>query len=376
MNHHTVEHFGRREEKKTVEAQISFAAAAAPFRVLCADRDLSVRYPAYFRVIIHAFRNDFLCLSDKVTERVFVKDTFFFGLTFCFFISGNAFSYPILVLLDKRTDLVICSPARGTDYRYSVSDFQCERFPAAPDYFVFQDSNAFLYSLSNVVFYIILYSLKNQFIIQSDGCYPERNKMDISRTLENLQKHGFCAKWFETKEAARDYLYKELENTSIGFGGSVTAQQMGLYETLSEKNEVFWHWYGKERIQEQINASHAKVYILSANALSETGEIVNIDGNGNRLASMLYGHDRVIFVIGKNKITEDLSAAIERARNVASPLNAKRLNRNTPCAKSEELKCFNCNSPERICSGMAVLFEKMGSIPQMDVLLIGEDLGY
>lgn len=200
--------------------------------------------------------------------------------------------------------------------------------------------------------------------------------MDVSKTLENLNRHGFHAKWFATGKEVAEYLHEELKQTSIGFGGSVTAQELGLYEILSENNEVYWHWRGNERQQAQVQAAHAKVYILSANALSETGEIVNIDGNGNRLASMFYGHERVVFIIGENKVTEDLPSAIERARNVASPLNAKRLNRNTPCAKSEELKCFDCRSEERICSGMAILFEKMGSIPEMDVILVGETLGY
>lgn len=200
--------------------------------------------------------------------------------------------------------------------------------------------------------------------------------MDVSKTLENLKRHGFRPLWFETGKEAAEYLYGELKQTTIGFGGCVTAQQLGLYEILSENNEVFWHWRGNDRQQAQAEAAHADVYILSANALSETGEIVNIDGNGNRLASMFYGHERVIFIVGENKITKDLPSAIDRARNVASPMNAKRLNRNTPCAKSEELKCFDCRSEERICSGMAVLFEKMGSIAEMDVILVGEALGY
>ncbi len=200
--------------------------------------------------------------------------------------------------------------------------------------------------------------------------------MNIESTIANLQKHGFTARYFASKEEARDALCSALHGTTIGFGGCVTAQEMGLYEALGRDNEVFWHWAPGDRAAAQDKAAAAQVYILSANALSETGEIVNIDGNGNRIASMFYGHDRVIFLVGVNKLTPDLPSAIERARNVASPLNARRLNRKTPCALSEPMRCHDCASPERICSGLAILLEKMGSIREMDVFLIGEDLGF
>ena len=200
--------------------------------------------------------------------------------------------------------------------------------------------------------------------------------MDIQKTIDNLNSHGFQARFFETKEAAAEHLAASLQGTSIGFGGSVTAQQMGLYELLGEHNEVYWHWADGDRIQAQQNAAHAKVYILSANALAETGELVNIDGNGNRVASSLYGHERVIFLVGVNKLTPDLASAIDRARNIASPLNARRLRRKTPCALSEPMRCHDCSSPERICSGIVIHTRKMGSIKDMEVYLIGEELGY
>ena len=200
--------------------------------------------------------------------------------------------------------------------------------------------------------------------------------MDKEKVITNLEKHGYHVCWFETGADAAEYLCEELQGTSIGFGGSMTSKQLGLYEKLGEKNQVYWHWMKGERAAEEALAASAEVYILSANALSENGEIVNIDGNGNRLAAQFYGHKRVIFVIGTNKITQDLNSAIDRARNIASPLNARRLKRKTPCALAEPMRCHDCSSPERICSGMSILFEKMGSIPQADVLLINENLGY
>ena len=200
--------------------------------------------------------------------------------------------------------------------------------------------------------------------------------MNREKLINNLQKHGFHALWFETKEEAADYLCSEIQDSSVGFGGSVTAKAMGLYELLGERNKVYWHWYAEDRQETQKKAAEAKVYILSANALSENGEIVNIDGNGNRLASAFYGHDRVVFVIGVNKVVPDLATAIERARNIASPLNARRLLRKTPCALSEPMRCHDCSSPDRICSGMSILYGRMGSISRMDVLVINEALGY
>ncbi len=200
--------------------------------------------------------------------------------------------------------------------------------------------------------------------------------MDIEKILENLKRRGFEARYFATKEEAALFLADDIKGTTIGIGGCMTAEQMGLYELLAKENKVFWHWKDGDRIEAQKNAAQANVYILSANALAETGEIVNIDGNGNRVASMFYGHERVIYLIGINKLTPDLPGAIDRARNIASPLNARRLQRKTPCALSEPMRCHDCGSPERICSGMAILMEKMGSIKETDVYLIGETLGY
>ncbi len=200
--------------------------------------------------------------------------------------------------------------------------------------------------------------------------------MNIDLAIQNLRKHGFVVRYFASGEEAAETLASELKGQSVGIGGCMTAKQIGLYDLLIRESRVSWHWTDPDRIEAQQRAAESDVYILSANALSETGEIVNIDGNGNRLASMLYGHRRVIFLIGVNKLTPDLPSAIDRARNVASPLNARRLMRKTPCALTEPMRCYDCTSPERICSGMTILYQKMGSIPEMDVFLIGEALGY
>lgn len=109
--------------------------------------------------------------------------------------------------------------------------------------------------------------------------------------------------------------------------------------------------------------------------MSENGEIVNIDGFGNRVAGTIYGSERVFLVVGKNKIAPDLNGAIDRARNIAAPLNARRLNRHTPCAVGEP-RCHDCRSPEKVCGVMTVFFMPPTSIKEFHVILVDEDLGY
>lgn len=197
---------------------------------------------------------------------------------------------------------------------------------------------------------------------------------DIKKTIANLKKRGFEAQYFNTGKEAADYVASSLKGETIGFGGSKTVEALGLFETLAADNSVYWHWK-QEPAEARKNAAEAEVYICSANAVAETGEIVNIDGMGNRLAATLFGKKRVIFIIGVNKITADYDKAVWRARNIASPLNARRFNMNTPCTKGE-LKCHDCSSPQRICRALLVLWEKMMGTEKAEVLIVGEELGY
>ena len=121
------------------------------------------------------------------------------------------------------------------------------------------------------------------------------------------------------------------------------------------------------------DARTASVYVTSANALAETGEIVNIDGNGNRVSSTIFGHETVYFVVGENKITSDLPSAWDRARNIAAPKNAARLGKNTPCAADGV--CHDCQSPQCICSVITVHRRKPSSCNAV-VILVHESLGY
>ena len=198
---------------------------------------------------------------------------------------------------------------------------------------------------------------------------------DIQKLTENLKKAGYLVSYYETGEQTAQALCSQIHGKTVGMGGSKTLEALGLYEKLGTDNQVFWHW--KQPVAEaRANSAAAQIYLTSANGVAETGEIINIDGDGNRLAATLFGKEKVYILVGVNKIAPDFHSALHRARNVAAPLNARRLNRKTPCAMGEELKCYDCSSPERICKGMTVLWKKMGGVGECEVVLINEELGY
>ena len=199
----------------------------------------------------------------------------------------------------------------------------------------------------------------------------------FTKVAENLKKLGYQVTVFDTKEQAADYLCGEIKDTTVGFGGSITLRDMGLYDRLQETNKVAWHMYpaeGQNKDELRMLARNTDVYLTSANGLAETGEIINIDGAGNRVSESIFGHKKVYFVIGKNKLAEDYDKALWRARNIAGPRNAQRLNRKTPCAAKAD-RCYNCSSPDRICKVLSVFWgAPMGA--DCEVVLIKEDLGY
>ena len=197
--------------------------------------------------------------------------------------------------------------------------------------------------------------------------------MDFTMVKENLEQAGYLVSCFETAKEAAAFLNQQIDGVTVGFGGSMTLEEMGLYELLAPHNQVFSHWKnpGPETLAK---AQTAKVYLSSVNGLAQTGQIVNIDGSCNRISSIVYGHEQVYFVVGSNKIAPDYESALFRARNVAAPKNARRLKRQTPCAIGPE-KCHDCKSPERICKALSVLWQKPYAVA-CHVILIDESLGY
>ena len=180
---------------------------------------------------------------------------------------------------------------------------------------------------------------------------------------KNLENRGFSVACFATSEEAVAYLDSQIDGKTVGFGGSMTLEAIGLYERLASHNQIYWHQRipeGKNGSEIKAAANGAQIYVSSVNGLAETGEIVNIDGNCNRVAAILYGHEKVYLVAGQNKLAKDYEAALWRARNIAAPMNTKRLNRKTPCAVKAD-KCYDCRSPERICAALSVLWTKPGA---------------
>lgn len=198
--------------------------------------------------------------------------------------------------------------------------------------------------------------------------------MNFEQIKKNYEAHGYIPVFFETREEAAAYLTSELKGKTIAFGGSVTVQEMKLDQLLAEENQVIWHWLtpGPDTLRQ---ARNAEIYITSANAATEQGELVNIDGTGNRVAQTLFGPKKTYFIVGKNKLCPDLSAALHRARNVAAPKNAVRLNRKTPCVANGGDRCYHCSSPESVCHATVILERPCGAMA-VEVIFVNEELGY
>lgn len=193
---------------------------------------------------------------------------------------------------------------------------------------------------------------------------------DLKKLTANLEKKGYIVRYFDTPQEAADYLDSRINGKTVAFGGSMTLKSMELYPKLSSHNQVVWHWEGGDLT----DAMSTQVYLTSVNAVAETGELINIDGNGNRVASTAFGHQEVYFVAGTNKIAPDLDSALWRARNVAAPKRAKSMGRRTPCAVKAD-RCYDCQSPDRICRVLTVLWAPPLNHPHMEVILIGQELG-
>lgn len=187
---------------------------------------------------------------------------------------------------------------------------------------------------------------------------------------ENLEKLGYAVTLCDTIDEAKNFFAGALREKTIGVGGSMSVNQMGLTDLLRENNQVEYHLEGGDVMK----ATRCQVYLSSVNGLAETGEMINIDGRGNRVSATIYGTEEVYFLVGQNKVEPTMEKALWRARNIAAPKNAQRLQRATPCAAKGD-KCYDCNSPERICSSLVVHWRPSGG-NKMHVVLVKEDLGY
>lgn len=201
--------------------------------------------------------------------------------------------------------------------------------------------------------------------------------INVSLFINNLEKRGFKVKHVKTGAEACEYLLETIPQTdSVGIGGSMTVEQTGIYDKLIKRGtKVHWHWkVPREKMNEtREKANNADAYFCSTNAVSMDGTFYNIDGMGNRVAAISYGKQPLYIVMSASKIAESKCAAMDRVKNIACPLNAKRLKLNLPCAITG--RCTDCNSPERFCNVTCILERPTGN-RDVYVIAIDEKLGF
>lgn len=196
--------------------------------------------------------------------------------------------------------------------------------------------------------------------------------------IKNLEKRHMNASYFTTKEEAVSHILSLIPTgSSIGFGGSMTLSEIQMIDVLEQTGN--YQLLDRTKVSPTAydklyhDALNSDYFLMSSNAITMDGKLINIDGTGNRVAALIYGPKNVIIVAGMNKIVLDEAEGIKRVHNVASPRNAIRLNKDTPCAKTGI--CHDCLSPDCIC--MQTVITRNSKDPnRISVILIGENLGY
>lgn len=180
--------------------------------------------------------------------------------------------------------------------------------------------------------------------------------MEINKIIHNFETRNINVVTLDTKEQLIDFLNKHIaDGNSVACGGSMTLKELGVHDYLKGRSINFL-----DREKEGVDANlmmhealSSDVYLASANALTENGEIFNIDGNGNRVAAMIYGPKKVILVVGENKFVDNLEEARTRVKSISAPMNGKRLKTNTPCDVTGS--CADCRAPRRMCCSEVVI---------------------
>lgn len=203
----------------------------------------------------------------------------------------------------------------------------------------------------------------------------KRNELLAAKVIKGLESRNMTGYYAATKEEA---LQKALElipeGSSVTMGGCMSAHEIGLTDTLKSGNYDFIDRDAFEDKRAAMLAAYdADWFLASANAMTEDGVIVNIDGNANRVSAIAQGPKHVLFIVGMNKITPDTDTAMKRARNVAAPINAQRFGLSTPCAKTGS--CMNCKSPDTICCQFLITrYSKHKG--RICVILVNDTLGF
>ncbi len=198
----------------------------------------------------------------------------------------------------------------------------------------------------------------------------------MQQLLNTLKLRGFSPYYVETADDAKTLISQLIpEGASIGFGGSQTVMEIDLLPYLKERGYTLYHRSMPEYTAEEVyqNNHTADWFVCSTNALSRTGDLINIDGRANRVAEMLFGPQNVLVICGVNKIVNTIDEGIDRTRNVAAPPNTVRLNKKTPCAVTG--KCMHCNSPDTICRATVIQHHPTTG-KNVHIIIINQNLGY
>ena len=199
------------------------------------------------------------------------------------------------------------------------------------------------------------------------------------RCMKNLKSHGFDTHFVSTTDEAREIILDTYSgHETYGFGGSDTTRSLGVLEELKARGKTIYdHWRkgltGEEDLYIRLHQGRCECFFCSANAISASGEVVNVDGIGNRTNAMTFGPKKVVIVAGMNKVTQDLESALRRVREVAAPMRAKSLEMKTPCAKTGI--CTDCDSPQRICRVTTILHRRP-MLTDISVILVNQSLGF
>ena len=207
-----------------------------------------------------------------------------------------------------------------------------------------------------------------------DENVKKRNECLAQTVIKGLRSRNMSGYYAPSKEAAlKQALDLIPQGSSIAMGGCMSAHEIGLIKALEEGNYNYINRAKMEPRAGLMAAYDADVFLSSANAITDDGIMVNIDGNSNRVSCIAQGPKKVIIIAGMNKVCSDLDAAMKRARNVAAPANAQRFDIKTPC--KEKGKCFDCKSPDTICCQFLITRYSRHT-GRIHVILVNENLGF
>jgi hypothetical protein len=202
----------------------------------------------------------------------------------------------------------------------------------------------------------------------------------MKETIGNLEKNNIRGYYVTGREELLDLLNDLIpQNSSVGCGDSVTMEQLQVFDYLRQRGDLIFndkHQKGLTREQKReiyLDNFRADVFVSGMNAVTMNGEIINIDGNGSRVAPIIYGPQKVILIGGTNKIAADADAGWERARQTAAPLDAKRLNKAAPCVSTGT--CMDCRSRDRICNAFVMIARQLEA-DRIHVILVEGNYGY